>query len=45
MATKPRVERPNQTIKVNINPLSEALKQKCSLAVQAFVNAIKAKHL
>lgn len=42
---KPRIERPPQTIKNIINPLSESTKIKIAAAFQAIVNKIKEKHL
>ena len=45
MAQNKRIERPAQTIKANIIPLSSELKVKTSLAVQEIVNRIKIKHL
>jgi hypothetical protein len=45
MATKPRVERPAQTIKSNTIPLSVTLKEKISLAFTEVVSKIKEKHL
>ncbi len=44
MANK-RIERPAQTIKTNIVPLSTPLKVKIAAAFQAVVNKIKEKHL
>ncbi len=40
-----RVERPAQTIKANITPLSSDLKIKIAAAFQTIVNKIKDKHL
>jgi|LakMenEpi03Aug12_release.lakeMendotaPanAssembly.Ray.scaffolds.fasta_scaffold3903745_2 hypothetical protein len=40
-----RIERPSQTIKSNITPLSSDLKVKISAAFQTIVNKIKDKHL
>jgi hypothetical protein len=45
MATKIKVERPNSIIKVNIVPLSDAVKTNVALAVNSVVTAIKDKHL
>jgi len=45
MAKKERIERPVQTIKTNITPLSVELKVKLANAFQAVVTAIKTKHL
>ena len=45
MAIKQKVERPAQTIKTIVAPISSELKTKASNAFQAFVNAVKAKHL
>jgi len=45
MATKIKVERPNSIIKVNIIPLSDAVKLKVANAVNSVVTAIKDKHL
>lgn len=45
MAKKERIERPAQTIKAIIKPLSSELKTKTANAFQSFVNAVKAKHL
>jgi len=45
MATKQRIERPAQTIKPIVKPISADLKVKASNAFQSIVNAIKAKHL
>lgn len=45
MAVKERVERPAQTIKPIVAPLSADVKTKISTAFQAFVTAIKVKHL
>lgn len=45
MAVKERIERPAQIVKVVVNPISSDLKTKTANAFQAFVNAIKAKHL
>lgn len=45
MAVKLRVERPKQTIKTIVTPLSTNLKPKVQLAIQEVVNAIKTKHL
>lgn len=45
MAKKERIERPLQVIKTSVTPVSEDLKVKVATAFQAFVNAIKAKHL
>jgi hypothetical protein len=40
-----RVERPPQTIKSNVTPISAATKVKISEAFQEIVNKVKAKHL
>ena len=45
MAVKERIERPNQTIKAIVAPLSNDLKVKIATAFQAVVTAIKVKHL
>lgn len=45
MATKERVQRPAQTIKPIIAPLSSSLKSKIATAFQTVVNEIKNKHL
>jgi hypothetical protein len=45
MANNPRVERPKQTIKTNISPLSDSLKVKAATAIQSVVTAIKNKHM
>lgn len=45
MAQKERIERPAQTIKAIVAPLSNDLKSKVSTAFQAVVNQIKNKHL
>lgn len=45
MAVKERIERPSQTIKPVISPLSNDLKIKVANAFQAVVTAIKVKHL
>ena len=45
MAVKERVERPVQTIKTVIAPISNDLKVKVASAFQAVVTAIKVKHL
>jgi hypothetical protein len=45
MATKIKVERPNSIIKVNIVPLSDAVKVNVAAAVNSVVTAIKDKHL
>lgn len=45
MAVKERVERPAQTIKAIVAPLSNALKIKVATAFQEVVNRIKEKHL
>lgn len=45
MAVKKRLERPAQTIKVNVTPINQAVKTKVSNAFQAVVDAIKLKHL
>jgi hypothetical protein len=45
MATKPKIERPNQTITSLITPLTTEVKTKVAGAVLEVVNRIKAKHL
>jgi hypothetical protein len=45
MAVKERVERPAQTIKTIVAPISNDLKVKVANAFQAVVTAIKVKHL
>lgn len=45
MATKPRIERPNSTIKNNIVPLTDSVKIKIANAVNSVVSTIKQKHL
>jgi hypothetical protein len=45
MAVRERVERPAQTIKTKVAPLSNDLKAKVAAAFQAVVTAIKTKHL
>jgi len=45
MAVKERVERPAQTIKAVVAPISNDLKVKTATAFQAVVTAIKLKHL
>jgi hypothetical protein len=45
MAVKERVERPVQTIKAIVAPISNDLKVKVATAFQAVVTAIKVKHL
>ena len=45
MAQNIRTERPAQTIKNIISPLSSDLKVKVAVALQAVVNKIKEKHL
>lgn len=45
MAQKDRVERPAQTIKAIVAPLSNDLKIKVKTAFQTVVNSIKDKHL
>lgn len=45
MANTKRIERPVQTIKSNIVPLSPTLKAKIGVAFQAVINKIKEKHL
>jgi hypothetical protein len=42
---KKRIERPNQTIKANVTPVSNDIKVKLTAAFQSVINAIKAKHL
>ena len=45
MATKPRIERPDNTIRTNIIPISTEVKIKCATAINEVVAKIKAKHL
>ncbi len=45
MATKPRIERPDNTIRTNITPISTEVKVKCANAINDVVARIKAKHL
>jgi len=45
MAVKERIERPAQTIKTVVAPLSSDLKVKVATAFQEVVNKIKDKHL
>ncbi len=45
MAQNNRVERPANTIRANITPLSASLKAKVATAFQSVVNKIKEKHL
>ncbi len=45
MAQKERIERPAQTIKPIIAPLSNTVKEKVAAAFQEVVNRIKEKHL
>lgn len=45
MAQKEKVERPQQTIKPIIKPLSVSLKTKIATAFQEVVTKIKTKHL
>jgi hypothetical protein len=45
MSKKERIERPLQIIKTTVTPVSADLKAKVATAFQAFVNAIKDKHL
>ena len=45
MAVKERVERPAQTIKAIVAPISNDLKVKVANAFQAVVSEIKVKHL
>ena len=45
MAVKERIERPAQTIKPIVAPLSNAVKEKIATAFQAVVNEVKTKHL
>jgi hypothetical protein len=45
MAVKERIDRPAQTIKGIVAPLSNDLKVKVATAFQAVVTAIKVKHL
>ncbi len=42
---KNRIERPNTVIKPIIKPLSTDLKTKTATAFQAFVTAVKVKHI
>lgn len=45
MTDKIRLERPEQTIKVQVNAISNELKNKVKIAVQEVVTKIKEKHL
>lgn len=45
MSNNVRIERPPQTIKVVVTPLSSDLKVKINNAIQVVVNKIKEKHL
>ena len=45
MAVKERIERPAQTIKAVVAPISSDLKTKIATAFQEVVTAIKVKHL
>jgi hypothetical protein len=45
MAESVRVERPAQTIKANVTPISTDVKVKVAAAFQEVVNKIKEKHL
>ena len=45
MAKKERIERPAQTIKAIVAPISNDIKAKVAAAFQAVVTAIKDKHL
>jgi hypothetical protein len=45
MAVKERIERPAQTIKTIVAPLTNDLKVKVATAFQAVVTEIKNKHL
>ena len=45
MATKPRIERPDNTIRTNIIPISTEVKGKCATAINDVIARIKAKHL
>jgi hypothetical protein len=45
MAQKERIERPAQTIKTIVAPLSSTVKSKIATAFQAVVTAIKVKHI
>jgi len=45
MAKKERIERPLQTIKTVITPISSDVKIKLANAFQSVVNKIKEKHL
>lgn len=45
MAQKERIERPAQTVKSIVAPISNDLKTKVATAFQAVVTAIKVKHL
>jgi hypothetical protein len=45
MAQKERIERPAQTIKTVVAPLSSTVKEKIATAFQAVVTEIKNKHL
>jgi hypothetical protein len=45
MATKKKIERPNQTITTKISPIGSELKDKISLALNEVIARIKTKHL
>jgi hypothetical protein len=45
MATKLRIERPDNTIRTNITPISTEVKVKCATAINDVIARIKAKHL
>ncbi len=45
MALRERVERPAQTVKTKVVPLSNDLKVKVAAAFQSVVTSIKTKHL
>jgi hypothetical protein len=45
MATKKKIERPNQTITTKLSPIGNELKNKISLALAEVVSRIKIKHL
>jgi hypothetical protein len=40
-----KIERPQSVIKVLVVPITTELKTKTSIAVQAFINKVKEKHL
>lgn len=45
MAVKKRIDRPDNTIKSNITPISNDVKVKCANAINDVIARIKAKHL